>query len=280
MESLYSLTTTQTISTFNESTIYSTDDYHNTDNYYNKSDNESSGQEFDLYDVPTELAIFLSICYCCVSLCAVIGNSLIIWIVLRSARMRSVTNYFIANLAIADILIGAFAIPFQFQAALLQRWDLPWFMCSFAPTVQVISVNISVFTLIAIALDRYRAVLHPLQARATKLKTKFIIVSIWLFSVCVSIPTLMAYNVELIWDDTTQDNTLPFCHNTGLNPRVFRHYNHVLVGLQYFIPLSIISYAYLRMCIHLYLDNEAPANSRVDPTHVNRNKKRVSLSSQ
>lgn len=243
-------------------------------NDYNDTDQESD-PELGLYDVPTELAIFLSICYCCVSLCAVIGNSLIIWIVLRSARMRSVTNYFISNLAFADILIGAFAIPFQFQAALLQRWDLPWFMCSFCPTVQVISVNVSVFTLTAIALDRYRAVLHPLEARATKLKTKFIIIGIWTFSVTLSIPTLIAFNVELVWDETTQNLTLPFCHNTGLSAETFRHYNHTLVGLQYFIPLAIISYAYLRMCIHLYRDNEAPANSRVDPTHVNRNKKRV-----
>ncbi len=149
MESL-KLTTSQVI--VNE-TIYSMNDYKIKNN--ENSDNFSD-PELGLYDVPTELAIFLSICYCCVSLCAVIGNSLIIWIVLRSPRMRSVTNYFIANLAFADILIGAFAIPFQFQAALLQRWDLPWFMCSFCPTVQVISVNVSVFTLTAIALDRYR----------------------------------------------------------------------------------------------------------------------------
>jgi len=268
---VFKLTTAHVI--VNE-TIYSTDDYNLKEDHSSENVTEA---ELGLYDVPTELAIFLSICYCCVSLCAVIGNSLIIWIVLRSPRMRSVTNYFIANLAFADILIGAFAIPFQFQAALLQRWDLPWFMCSFCPTVQVISVNVSVFTLTGIALDRYRAVIHPLHARTTKLKTKFIIITIWVFSVSVSIPTLIAFNVELLWDEETQDYTLPFCHNTGLSQKVFRHYNHTLVALQYFIPLAIISYAYIRMCIHLYRDNEAPVNSRVDPTHVNRNKKRVSL---
>ncbi|XP_054155310.1 substance-K receptor-like [Oppia nitens] len=273
--SLQVITTTTITNTEINDTLISGDN-NSGDEYYLK-DNQTFNEveEFDLYQVPTELAIFLSICYCCVSLCAVIGNSMIIWIVLRSVRMRSVTNYFIANLAFADILIGAFAIPFQFQAALLQRWDLPYFMCSFCPTVQVVSVNVSVFTLTAIALDRYRAVLHPLQARTTKLKTKFIIITIWLFSIFASIPTLIAFNVELTWDETTQDYTLPFCHNTGLSAQVFRYYNHTLVALQYLIPLVIISYAYLRMCVHLYLDDEAPANSRVDATHVNRNKKRV-----
>jgi len=39
--------------------------------------------------------------------------------------IQTVTNYFIANLSIADVMIGCLSIPFQFQAALLQRWDLP-----------------------------------------------------------------------------------------------------------------------------------------------------------
>lgn len=34
--------------------------------------------------------------------------------------MRTVTNFLLANLSLADIIIGLFAIPFQFQAALLQ----------------------------------------------------------------------------------------------------------------------------------------------------------------
>lgn len=54
-----------------------------------------------------------------------------------SRRMRTVTNMFIANLALADFIIGLFTIPFQFQAALLQRWNLPHIMCAVCPFVQV-----------------------------------------------------------------------------------------------------------------------------------------------
>lgn len=70
--------------------------------------------------------------------------------------MHTITNFFIANLALADVTIGMFAIPFQFQAAILQRWNLPEFMCPFCPFVQAVSVNVSVFTLTAIAIDRHR----------------------------------------------------------------------------------------------------------------------------
>lgn len=52
---------------------------------------------------------------------------------------------------------------FKFQAALLQRWNLPTLMCPFCPFVQVLSVNVSIFTLTAIAIDRHRAILSPLR---------------------------------------------------------------------------------------------------------------------
>ena len=52
-------------------------------------------------------------------------------------RMHTVINMYIGNLAMADVIIAVFCIPFQFQAALLQRWDLPAFMCKLCPFLQV-----------------------------------------------------------------------------------------------------------------------------------------------
>lgn len=69
--------------------------------------------ENELYEVPTGIVVLLSIFYGSISLVAVVGNALVIWIVATSRKMHSVTNYFIANLALADIIIGLFAIPFQ-----------------------------------------------------------------------------------------------------------------------------------------------------------------------
>ena len=237
-------------------------------------------ESLGLYQVPFELAILLSCCYGCVSLCAVIGNSMIIWIVFKSRRMRNVTNYFIANLALADILIGAFAIPFQFQAALLQRWDLPWFMCSFCPTVQVISVNVSVFTLTAIALDRYRAVLYPLTARTNKLRIRLIIISIWVSGIIFSIPTFVAYEIETFRADSGSD-LIQVCQNTGLSKTFILYNNHMLVCIQYVVPLVIISFAYLKMGIYLHQNNrmvfDDANSSRFDNERFARNKRKVKI---
>lgn len=66
-----------------------------------------------LYDVPAGLIVLLSVFYGTISVLAVVGNSLVMWIVATSRRMQNVTNCFISNLALADIVIGLFAIPFQ-----------------------------------------------------------------------------------------------------------------------------------------------------------------------
>ncbi|KAI5699826.1 hypothetical protein M8J75_009409 [Diaphorina citri] len=125
--------------------------------------NTSALDEEGIYKVPTSIIILLSVFYGTISVLAVVGNFLVIWIVATSRRMQNVTNCFIANLALADIVIGLFAIPFQFQAALLQRWNLPNFMCPFCPFVQCLTVTVSVLTLTAIAVDRHRAILNPLR---------------------------------------------------------------------------------------------------------------------
>lgn len=66
-----------------------------------------------LYKVPWYIITILSILYGTISILAVLGNGLIMWVVLKNKRMHNVTNYFISNLALADIVIGVFATPFQ-----------------------------------------------------------------------------------------------------------------------------------------------------------------------
>jgi leucokinin receptor len=107
-------------------------------------------------------------------------------------------DFFSANLALADIVIGIFSIPFQFQAAVLQRWNLPEILCPFCPFVQTISVNVSIFTLTAIAIDRHKAILNPLRARSSKHVSKIIIAIIWIIAILLAMPIYYALRVKNI----------------------------------------------------------------------------------
>lgn len=214
-----------------------------------------------LYQVPVGFIVLLSLFYGLISLVAVVGNFMVMWIVATSRRMQTVTNFFIANLAVADIIIGLFSIPFQFQAALLQRWVLPEFMCAFCPFVQVLSVNVSIFTLTAIALDRYRAVMSPLKARTSKLRAKFIICAIWTLALAAALPYALALRVETLVVSSALNLTKPFCHEVGISRSAWRVYNHALVCLQYFFPLLTICFVYARMGLKLK-ESKSPGNAQ------------------
>lgn len=73
----------------------------------------SNGSSVVTFDVPTGLICLLAFLYGSISLLAVIGNGLVILVIVKNNRMHTVTNIFIANLAVADVIIGLFSIPFQ-----------------------------------------------------------------------------------------------------------------------------------------------------------------------
>ena len=122
-------------------------------------DTNSSNGSFDnitFYQPSKEVIIMLSVLYGSLSLVTVLSNSMVIYIYMSSSRpMQPILDYLIANLAVADLIIGLICIPFSFQAALLQSWNhLPDFLCWVLPFVENMSLNVSIFCLTAIAIDR------------------------------------------------------------------------------------------------------------------------------
>ncbi|KAJ1528731.1 hypothetical protein ONE63_007121 [Megalurothrips usitatus] len=228
----------------------------------------------ELYDVPVEVIVLLSIFYITISAVAVVGNSLVIWIVAASRGMQNVTNYYIANLALADIVIGLFAIPFQFQAALLQRWILPHFMCPFCPFVQVLTVTVSVFTLTAIAIDRHRAILNPLSARPSKLRAKISIGVIWVASGMLATPIAAANRVTLV-SHGDGARVKPFCQNVYMSKEAMMTYRWVLWVLQYLMPLCIITFVYARMALRLWGSTTPGTAQDSRDANIMKNKKKV-----
>ena len=69
---------------------------------------------------------------------AVVGNSLVVSVVVATASMRTVTNFFIVNLAIGDLLTALVCIPSTFMSALiLQYWPFDYHMCALVNFLQV-----------------------------------------------------------------------------------------------------------------------------------------------
>ncbi|KAK9507747.1 hypothetical protein O3M35_007531 [Rhynocoris fuscipes] len=82
------------------------------------------------------------------------GNLIVIWIVLAHKRMRTVTNYFLVNLAIADAMVSSLNVTFNYVYMVNSDWPFGTLYCKICQFVAVLSICASVFTLMAISVDR------------------------------------------------------------------------------------------------------------------------------
>ena len=74
--------------------------------------------------------------YSTIFLLAVIGNSLVILTLVQNKRMRTITNVYLLNLAVSDIFIGVFCMPFTLVGTLLRDFIFGEFMCRLLPYLQ------------------------------------------------------------------------------------------------------------------------------------------------
>lgn len=99
-------------------------------------------------------------CEALVAVVAVAGNAFVIIAFHRERRLRRRTNYYIVSLAVADLLVGLLGIPFALLASVGLPHDL--YACLFTVSLLVVLCTISIFCLVAVSVDRYWAILHPL----------------------------------------------------------------------------------------------------------------------
>lgn len=151
-------------------------------NLFTLKENLSTHQNItyvDFYLHKPPVAAVFTISYLLIFLVCMVGNGVVCFIVVRSKNMRTVTNLFILNLAISDLLVGIFCMPttlvdniitgenmsplaikqsafpvLLFSNSFLTGWPFGSLVCKISGMVQGISVSASVFTLVAIAVDR------------------------------------------------------------------------------------------------------------------------------
>ena len=204
------------------------------------------------YSLPIYAQVSLIFLYTAMCIVAVGGNGIVCYIVLAYQRMRTVTNYFIVNLACSDILMAILCIPFSFVAnMILHYWPFGKIMCPVVTYAQVVSVFLSAFTLVAISLDRYVAIIYPLRPRMTSSQAGIVIAMIWVLSLTVPLPTAILSRVVLRTDYTGVNRT--YCEEIWTDNNHRYAYSMTIMILQYFLPLFVLIFTYLRIGIVIWV---------------------------
>lgn len=134
-----------------------------------------------------EVCVFIM--YIAVFVVALVGNGLVCFVVHTTPRMKTVTNYFIMNLAVGDILMTLFCVPFSFVSQLILRyWPFGAIMCKAVTYSQAVSVFVSAYTLLAISIDRYIVIMHPLKPRLSKTAAKLVVCVVWVGAFITAAP--------------------------------------------------------------------------------------------
>ncbi|XP_064457130.1 neuropeptide SIFamide receptor-like [Ornithodoros turicata] len=163
----------------------------------------------DLYSIPSDLWMRYSpgmvsvfcLAYSLVFMVGLLGNSFVVAVVIRSPRMRTVTNYFIVNLAMADILVCVFCIPATLVSNIFVPWVLGWFMCKTMSYLQGVAVSASINTLVAISVDRCLAICYPLKCQLSSAGVRRILLVIWSFSIVVTSPWALYFTLAPLHPD-------------------------------------------------------------------------------
>lgn len=179
----------------------------------------------------------------------VAGNALVILVVRRFTFMQTPMNYLLVHLAICDILLAIFLLLFRFLNGVYEHsvgagGDL---LCKLITTGTPawLAACSSIYTLVAIAWERYVAIMKPHSPRFSSRKLKISIASCWLLAIIINIPQRISY----VYDSKTKTcvHSIPWMEKLDSLVWLF------LVGS---IPLIIMFVLYGRIIFFLWRSND------------------------
>ncbi|XP_061191209.1 somatostatin receptor type 2-like [Saccostrea echinata] len=207
--------------------------------------------------------------YILIGVCGLFGNLLVIYVILNSPKMKTVTNMYIFNLALSD-LIFLLHIAMITTTTIVKHWVFGETVCRIFFMTASVTTFSSVLTLTSLSVDRYIAVCKPVisQKHRQRLKAVFVIVFIWLLSLLLSMPIILyskrtshpylegKFSCQVDWPDV----------------KVVPAYIIYTFILGFGIPLCFISTFYT--CVILHMKSAGPVN-RQRSTEQRKNHRKV-----
>ncbi|KAJ8253496.1 hypothetical protein GJAV_G00213780 [Gymnothorax javanicus] len=134
---------------------------------------------------------------CIVFVVGIIGNSTLLRIIYKNKCMRNGPNFLIASLALGDLLHIVIDIPINVYKLLAKDWLFGVGMCKLVPFVQKTSVGITVLSLCALSIDRYRAVAswNRIKGIGVSKCTAVELTLIWVLSIILAVPEAVGFNM-------------------------------------------------------------------------------------
>ncbi|KAL0812091.1 hypothetical protein ABMA28_009475 [Loxostege sticticalis] len=189
-----------------------------------------------------------------------VGNALVCIAVYRNHTMRTVTNYFIVNLAVADFMVILFCLPPTVLWDVTETWFLGNALCKMLLYFQSVSVTVSVLTLTFISVDRWYAICFPLKFKSTTSRAKTAILIIWSIALTFNSPDLVVLETVKSVPLRFDLEYLVQCM-ANWSPRNELIWHVLKVLFIYTIPLILMTVAYYQIVMVLWKNKKIPGQA-------------------
>ncbi|CAH2057392.1 unnamed protein product, partial [Iphiclides podalirius] len=211
-----------------------------------------------IYPQPYEWVLIAT--HAIVFVIGLIGNALVCIAVYRNHSMRTVTNYFIVNLAVADFMVILICLPPTVLWDVTETWFFGTAMCRIVLYFQSVSVTVSVLTLTFISVDRWYAICFPLKFKSTTGRAKTAILIIWLLSLLFNVPEFVVLQVQKKMQLRFNVQYFMQCTSTWSDESDLKW--HIIKALfLYTFPLLLMMIAYCQIVRVLWRSDNIPGHT-------------------
>ncbi|XP_050533560.1 cardioacceleratory peptide receptor [Daktulosphaira vitifoliae] len=133
----------------------------------------------------------------------VLGNGAVLVALLFNKARKNRMNFFIMHLALADLLVGLVSVMIDMIWRTTVTWTAGPYACKIVKYLQVVVTYSSTYVLVALSIDRYDAITHPMNFSSSWRRAKALIACAWILSFFFAIPSIFI-NEEKIVEGRTQ----------------------------------------------------------------------------
>ncbi|XP_060065612.1 cardioacceleratory peptide receptor-like [Ylistrum balloti] len=196
---------------------------------------------------------------CVLFLVTMITNTLVLFLIFLSRKIKSRMNMFIANLACADLLVGIFFILTDILWKITIEWHAGNIVCKLIKFTQTFVIYGSSYALVALTIDRLEAIAKPLNLQTRNRHHRVLISLGWFFSFLFSLPLLHLYNEEVV--DGGVDGPKVQCWMFLPEPWMWKVYITLIAMAIFVVPALIIMFSYLFIICIIWRKNSSALSS-------------------
>ncbi|KAM9575317.1 C-C chemokine receptor type 8-like isoform 1-T5 [Guaruba guarouba] len=219
--------------------------------YMSPTSNSSAAYEYNFYypeldincdldNIPAFASAFFPVLYSLLFVTGLVGNALVVWILTVFKKVRAMTDVYLLNLAISDLLF-VFSLPFLVQYSITTQWTFGNAMCKIISSAYFIGFYSSAFFITIMSIDRYLAIVQSVYALRVRTTAHGAITSLvlWAVAILASAPDLIFFQ-ETNYDNQTK--CLPHYPDSSNGWKTFSNFEVNVLG--WLIPVGVLIFCY------------------------------------